>query len=222
MTSLEDVKFIDARTKDCVYGFMREAQKSLPDDNIYYTIPTLVIHWCLLYFHVQECFDPDLVHKTYSLQQDNSLLTKKYSTNNSSAYLSKKVNKGVHCWRFELMNVDPDLYTITIGVWKTRHEIDTSKGILTNREVYGWVCTDDGDEPSLIDCDEYGEKSCQKGDIIDMILDLNKFELRYCVNDKDYGVAYEGIEQTEYRVVVDMFNEDDSIKLISYKQLKIR
>ena len=53
-----------------------------------------------------------------------------------------------------------------------------------------------------------------------MTLDVVKFGLRYCVNNIDYGAAYQVKEQTEYRAVVDILNAYDSIKFISYNQFK--
>ena len=52
-----------------------------------------------------------------------------------------------------------------------------------------------------------------------MILDLNKLELRYIVNEKDYGVAFDKsqLEQTSYRAVVSAFTYGSTVKLLSYE-----
>ena len=41
---LETVKDIDIKTKQCVYGYVKNIEKLLPDNNVYFTIPTLVNH----------------------------------------------------------------------------------------------------------------------------------------------------------------------------------
>ena len=60
----------------------------------------------------------------------------------------------------------------------------------------------------------YSEKNycpkCKEGDIIDMYLDLNNFELKYSINDKDYGKAFD-VENTSYRAVVCCGGSDDNL-----------
>ena len=63
--SLEDVKIVDEQTKDTVKGFIREIETILPDDDIYFTIPTLVIHCILLYFFHNEQFGTNNQNKDY-------------------------------------------------------------------------------------------------------------------------------------------------------------
>ena len=50
---LETVKDIDIKTKQCVYEYVKDIQSLLPHDNVYFTIPTLVIYWIILYYHIQ-------------------------------------------------------------------------------------------------------------------------------------------------------------------------
>ena len=45
---------MDQANKDIVFGYLRNIQMLIPSDSVYYTIPTLVWHWCLLYFHHKE------------------------------------------------------------------------------------------------------------------------------------------------------------------------
>ena len=51
-----------------------------------------------------------------------------------------------------------------------------------------------------------------------MILDLNKYTLSYKCNDKDYGIAFQDIEQTTYRAAVGFYHQQDSIEFISYSR----
>ena len=67
---------------------------------------------------------------------------------------------------------------------------------------------------------KYGERKCLSGDVIDMILDLEKLELSYIVNGKNFGVAFTEIEKTEYRAVVSANVVDDAIEFVSYQCLK--
>ena len=75
------------------------------------------------------------------------------------------------------------------------------------------LCTTHGDLcPGY---DKYGQNHNFKGgDIIDMILDLDKLQLSYKVNDTDLGVAFSKIEPTSYRACIDICSEDDSVQII--------
>ena len=43
---------------------------------------------------------------------------------------------------------------------------------------------------------------------------MNKLELRFSINGIDYGVAYKNIEQTEYRVAINLSQVDDMVTLL--------
>ena len=60
---------------------------------------------------------------------------------------------------------------------------------------------------------------CKASDQVEMILDLNKYEIRYVIpstyNDKGV-IAFEDIEKTSYRAAIAMHDYDDKIEFISY------
>ena len=48
------------------------------------------------------------------------------------------------------------------------------------------------------------------GDIIDMILDLNKLQINtFVLNDEDQGIAFGNIEKTSYKAAVDIWHDKD-------------
>ena len=75
----------------------------------------------------------------------------------------------------------------------------SSVGKKQNGNAYGW------DTP-------YGVKS-RKGDIIEMIVDFDKLQLKYMVNDNDQGIAF-NIQSKIYRVAVYFWCKGNKIKLI--------
>ena len=176
--SLENVKYTNQKGKDIVNGYVRNIQTLMPSDNVYYTVPTLVIHSILLYFYRLECFDPENYCKTFKLTNDNTLLTKK-RCEVSLAYLSMNVSKGIHEWKFQIMHNYGNFW-IEFGVWKTKHTFNTSSLLYqscNNGKCYGWQTTDatttNGDEEFER---PYGcQRKCKTGDVIDMILYLNEF-----------------------------------------------
>ena len=224
MASLEDVKFIDATSKIIVFGFMREAQCVLPTGNIYYTIPVLVSHWCLLYFTMQESFDPDCHHGKLKLKEDNSIVTV-HETGDGfaaiTAYLKKIVKSGVHQWEFKILHDDG--WTIDIGIWKVDRypeNVDVSLySDATKYKSYAYTVSHRcRTHPDGNDKTSYGKK-CVTGDIICMIVDLEALELRYMVNNEDFGVCNK-IEKTSYKAAISLYHEHDALELISYKQIK--
>ena len=221
MATLEDVKFIDEKTKYFIHGYIRECQLLLPQDSIYFTIPTLVIHWCLLYFHIKECFDTDLfTYSSWELSKNNTRIKKK-STADELIFLSRIAERGIHKWRFRLIDVNTEDYWMCLGVWKAE-----DKQLFTNaclhyfrvKELaYAWIVNNR--ERTYGDADgtgRYGEKKCVSGDIVEMILDLNKYELSFTCNGQDFGVAFQKMEKTTYRAVIDAYYNGDEIELISY------
>eukprot|EP01084_Bolivina_argentea_P225795 381483_1 len=49
--SLNRVKMIDQRNKDIVFGFCKQSQHLLPQQNTFYNISRLIYFTCLLYYH---------------------------------------------------------------------------------------------------------------------------------------------------------------------------
>ena len=221
--SLHDVKGIDIKMKYLVNGYVMQIQNLLPDDNVYYTIPTLIIHWILLYFYIPDAFDPDKCHKVFELSKDNTLITHKQGSTNKSAYLSRIVDHGVYCWKFKLHKVYVSGFTMCIGVWKSKYEINTNNKLHISLEGqhYTWVVTRNYLKPRNNHKTIYNERKLVEGDIIDMILDLNKLQLRYRVNGEDFGIAKDNIEQTAYQATVSFYYAGDSILLMDSKWINL-
>ena len=222
---LENVKRIDQESKDLIFGYIRNVQELFPADNVYYTIPNLVIHWILLYFYFEDKFDDKLCTQSYDLSDDKSIVTLNSEHGNRGkgpAFLSRIVkSKQRHCWRFRINHLNSSTLWMTIGVWKCNHDFDLKYRLdsgYVKGKFYGWivnyqVAIDGGRH-------KYGKRRCKTGDIVDMILDLEKLELRYMVNDEDFGIAFENIEDTEYKAAISMNKSPDEIELIKYKILR--
>ena len=50
-SAFEKVKFMKQRTKDIVFGYIRNGQALLPHDNPYYNVNQLIKYLCCLYFN---------------------------------------------------------------------------------------------------------------------------------------------------------------------------
>ena len=63
---------------------------------------------------------------------------------------------------------------------------------------------------------DYGKacgKICKDGDVVEMILDFDTLQLRYCINGKDYGIADAIDDDATYRAVV-MLRGESSVELL--------
>ena len=221
---LEDVKSIDNETKMIVHGYIRQVELLLPDDNIYYTIPTLVIHWILLYFYVREQFDAEYCHSEVVLTNDNTFATLK----NPYPFfkmmmLSVVVKSGVHRWRFQ--RGEPDCYIGQFGIFKNQYlsqvELNTElRDVKYLGKCYGM--TNDGHVSKAHQDDTKRKikvKSVRKDGILEMTLDLNKKELRYQFNGNDLGAVFTNIEETEYRACISGCGDKQEYKILSYEHL---
>ena len=94
--SLEDVKKVDQRSKDCVFGYIRRIQSIFPD-HIYFTISPLITHWIILYYYVWEQFDDNLCAKDkYILSENNTIVTQNDEEGPGNAFLKNIAKFGVH------------------------------------------------------------------------------------------------------------------------------
>ena len=218
--SLEDVKNIDQKTKDAIYGYIKQVQALFPSDNIYYTIPELVIYWCLLYYNQPERFDPKNCSHKFTLTEDNTVATQS-DAGSMLLLLTNRHKTGIHEWKFKLVNKNHS--TKIIGIFKTKYDADLATNLreVGKGKAYGWnLCTKQLTEGErYLEEPRYGEV-CDNGDVITMILDLEALQLKYIVNGKDFGVAFDKIEATEYKATVSGYGERTVYKLLSYKRLK--
>ena len=208
---------IKRKDKSAVNGYIREIEdKSFSNkDSFYKTIPMIINYLCIKYYHQsKDRFHPKL-HGMH-LKVTNDEITGEPSIYSSeSAFLSNVVSKGIHRWCFKIkkgvkfigicnnsFNFEESLncyYYIRPAVENKAYGINLSNGRLRGpREVWhktycsSWNC----------------------GDIVDMVLDLNCQELKYIINDKDYGKAFD-IPPAKYRAAICM-NHRHSIKLMKY------
>ena len=225
---LKDVKSVDTQTKMTVNGYIRQAQSLFPEDNIYYTIPALVIHWIILFFYANEQFDPNQCHQDFKLSSNNTIVTC-IKNGSKSILLTQTVSKGIHKWKFKLVTIYcvSTPYYLSIGAWKAKYILDRNTFLFGDRrskkgegKVYAWNIgqgfTTNGEEDSYNRNYAKGRRSIE-GDIIEMVLDLNKLEIRFILNDKDQGVAFEDIEKTDYKAAVDIWKGTDTIQLLSFE-----
>ena len=116
---------------------------------------------------------------------------------------------GIYRWKFKIRRLPKGgWWTLILGVWKTKNkpypvtnDCFTFTGGGPNEYGYAFNAAH-GHRLTANGCNsaggEYG-RTCKKGDIVEIVLDLYEFTFGVRINDKDYGVMYQ-VENTEYRV----------------------
>ena len=216
--SLEEVKMIDQETKDSVNGYIRNVQESLPKDNAYYNIPKLIIYWCLLYYD-QEEFVKDPALRSPNFRFLSNTKVQKIRDCYHTAFFTKIAKTATHEWKFRLNKFDSAGFTTIIGIWKTTFPMKYDAKLSISPQFYGFYVNNKVLTATDEDIRrEYGDRYCKQGDVIEMILNLNKLQLSYKVNGEDYGIAFNNISDTTYRAALCLHYSGDSVELLSYQR----
>ena len=70
---LEEMKLIPQETKQIVRAYIHDIELLFAANSIFHTTPSLIIHWCLLYFYSKDEFDPNNASKYYSFSKNNTI-----------------------------------------------------------------------------------------------------------------------------------------------------
>ena len=194
----------------------------LPKDNVYFTIPTLVIHWILLYFYVDEKFK-EYNDIKYKLSDDNMTITK-IGGGDSTCYGNVKIqsdNGGIHKWLFKVIRCDRYM---AIGIDETIY-FRKDEGSLNNRisDTKVYHIWNDGEARSWDDETRRRSKnyslSFTKDDQVLMILDLNAHTLAYSINNGETKVTHKNVmtgKDITYCMAVCLQTTNDEVTLLKY------
>ncbi len=226
---------IKRKDKSTVNGYIRKIEPNIFSLNI----PMVVNDLCIKYYHIsKDRFDPILHGKDITVS-DNKItfkISNKFEYSNSSAFLSNIVSNGKHQWKFKIVNKKTYPY---IGVRPNKTDPNDNE-LNDNNELnqcvrgyglfglwypryYGLLRGLKYNDSRTLFC--VNKKYCptrkNDGDIIDMYLDLNKFELSFVINNKHYGKAFD-VDKTSYRAVCSHWGfrrNPKSFELLFYKTM---
>jgi len=202
-----------------VDGFIRRAQSTVER-----VIPTLVNHIVLILL-VHDRWDEDLIGPLLELNQHTHTVTMNGDDLRrefpQSAFLRTVVDRGQYKWRFQWMKLNYALHwSCTIGIWKCGQGFSPRiDGVFTlgQHVAYGFAANAGTlVDPSTGSGGDGGRRygaPCSDNDIVEMCIDLDRLELGYTINGKDYGPAFE-IEKTAYRAAVNLCKINDSIRIV--------
>ena len=145
-----------------------------------------------------------------TLNIDTNTITmnaEEYESN--SAFLSTITEgKEVYHWKLKVINNKLNaLWSSTMSLYGIYDDDNKPRGYVFAYN-YGKLVHLNGTRCTT----DYGIK-CNDGDIIEMICDMDKLELKFIINNTDYGKAFD-IKKAKYRAVVDMMGSGDSIMLL--------
>ena len=108
--NFEEIKLIDQKTRNIVFGFIRNSQSLLPKSQTYYNIPPIVYHCCLLFFWLK--IIPISFSNKYKsnyniikLIDNNKAIQKSYVNVDKYPYIAldiEPMSDGIHCFRITI------------------------------------------------------------------------------------------------------------------------
>ena len=188
----------------------------LPQNDPYYDIQALIVYICLAFYHIRYEWDTENISDECCVNSD--FIEKQSERYDTTNLLKGEISKGIHKYKFEIISYSADESYYDIGIGIIGSEYFESKKPKLIQECfhehdtgYGYI-TSTADKESEGNMYEYG-KICTKGDIITMTIDLDKYELKYKVNETDFGVAF-NIEPIKYRIGIYLFGEGSKVRIL--------
>lgn len=220
-----------------VYGYVRVIEKDLLVSNTNHNdIPVEIIELCIKYYHiVPDRFDPDLndpMLMKLKITDDTVLAAAADKPGGGvyNAFLTNTMDSGSHHWQFKLTKNVKNGFKY-IGVWNNEkdfsldfHRWPQAVNLANGKAAYYGVNLMTGYERGGNTGRrqrESGDKYCDPakvGDIIHMHLDLQKNELSFGINDKQFGKALDVLPGNYRAVVTLQFRDEGDVEfqLLSY------
>ena len=213
--NIRSLKKIGQRTQDTVFGYITKTEKDLSLQNI----PDLVGFVCLAYYYLWEYFYKFGAHA--DTDDERTTLTNthsqyKYATGYGAIRI-KSIEPTVHSWKFRINSAREYM---SIGI-----DEDGFKGLdygvhFKKTKNYTLMCRGSKTRNGTAEA-RHVSNGYKEGDIVQMVLDLNKRSISFVVNDENNSnaIAYENIpvgEHLIYRMVVCTFDKGDGVTLMAY------
>ena len=214
--SLKLLSKIDKRTKDAVYGWIRNKEKQLKLCNV----PSMLKALCILYYRNDEIFHL-ISDNGIKLSENKKIIANicEFNAYNNSNFGINEIlseSKAIYVWSLRIIKQSVQRQRndgITIGI---------SSKYAVNEDVMRWsepfYAFWEGKKGSN---NEWGNYSARyrDGDEVSMHLDLVKAEIKLIINRKDQGVAFTDVKQStsiKYRLLVCLSGKNDCVEITDF------
>eukprot|EP01084_Bolivina_argentea_P166130 288505_1 len=156
---------------------------------------------------------------------DNCLVHKGPDRSSQSALLTMEFDTGIHKWSFKIKQLktlsNSSDWTTCFGIYKSysSKHLPINNHFIWDEKNTGYAfCAHSGQLKVFDETNDYCVSldygvECKPDDIIEMIVDMNKLELKYQINGVNYGKAFD-IQRTTYRAAVNLDIPGDTIQLL--------
>ena len=214
-----------------VFGFIREIQQTLPQNHNFYIIPTPLKKQCLEYYLVKEYFD--LTCNGVKISNDKSTIvrTDKGSSGSGTNYGFASISSTqplIHRWRIKLINGGGSSAMLVIGISSIQTPKDNifscfyrSSSSVGTHYCYGYNCYS-GSKFRQNRSNPYGIY-CLNGATIDMEYNVKCKCLRYHINGRDQGNAFDDIasgDDISYRLTVHLGKVENCVEIESFQSIE--
>ena len=192
MSSLKLLSKVDGKTKDTVYGWIREAEKESQIGHI----PMMLSSICILYYRDDEIFDAS-THCNRS--NDNKIATMKRESAGLFTCIygvTKIESNSDNVYRWDL-RINHRVKIIRVGIssdTKFADFVDALTEITTGIYMYSCLALKNHQPYVKKAWKNYG-KAFSTEDEISIVLDLKKQTIKFWVNDDDQGIAFANVQK---------------------------
>ena len=213
MSSLfKKIKSINQWEKDLVIGYTKKAQKLVKPNQI----PTAISYLCLVYYYQYDyfVFGGNKIDGIHINDKNDTVTVIDDGVGSSYVYGIMSISDEIpliYRWTFKLLNKGEEFYNdLAIGISNE-----------TDSEHDYYRIFSQGEKDSLDSLAEYAQL-LNSGDVIIMEVNVKNGEMRYYVNDKDHGIAFENIDfkKNKYKMEICVGDKGFEIKLIDFTKIK--
>ena len=216
------IEDVDQLTKDIVFGFIRECEKLLLNNDIY-IIPSIIYHICINYYWMKEYFT--LFGKHMKLNDEKNII-QNIDNFVDTAYGNIQIDNKLFLyeWNFKIIK---HFAEIAIGIESSnKHFID---GRFTNKdqnENEFYAMNHDGIRYSNKVREQFAsyDISRENGGTVKMIVNVKNKTISFVIDNKSLGIVFDDInfKTNKYNLAVYIGNQGGEIELVSFTQTSIR
>ena len=221
--SFKKLSKIDERTKYAVYGWIRKAEEELS----FRHVPLVITSICILYFYEDEIFE--IVSDNIKVSSDRKILKTYplFMLLGYETYASGGINYGSVV--IPSMSDIRCQWDLRLNDLKTLGNRDFIIGISSRIVTHGTFTRSNYDfgsglhyvmkKENATTTETARSRRIRKGDKVSIHLDLNQSQIRFFINDKDQGTAYNNITKKKditYRLMV-MLSHNVEIEILDFR-----